>query len=76
MAKPHLLMLEALMPIADPQLDSLFTVHRLHQAPDKEALIAKVAADVEAICSFNPAFAPTAVPDTLMARMQIGRAHV
>ena len=69
MAKPHLLMLEALMPIADPQLDQLFTVHRLHQAADKEALIAKVAADVEAICSFNPAFAPTAVPETLMARM-------
>jgi lactate dehydrogenase-like 2-hydroxyacid dehydrogenase len=69
MAKPHLLMLEALMPIADPQLDRLFTVHRLHQAAGKDALIAKVAPDIEAICSFNPAFAPTAVPDSLMARM-------
>ena len=69
MAKPHLLMLEALMPVADPQLDALFTVHRLHQAADKAALIDRIAGDVEAICSFNPAFAPTAVPDSLMARM-------
>ena len=72
MTKPHLLMLEALMPIADPQLDALFTVHRLHHASDaaaKEALIARTAADIEAICSFNPAFAPTAVPESLMARL-------
>ena len=69
MAKPDLLMLEALMPIADPQLETLFNVHRLHLAPDKAALIAKVASTTEAICSFNPAFAPTAVPDSLMAQM-------
>ena len=69
MAKPDLLMLEALMPVADPQLDALFNVHRLHQAADKEALVTKVAPGVQAICSFNPAFAPTAVPDSLMARM-------
>ena len=72
MAKPDLLMLEALMPIADPQLDQLFNVHRLHQAAEpaaKEALIARAAPAIEAICSFNPAFAPTAVPDALMARL-------
>lgn len=51
MAKPDLLMNGPMMPLITDGLEKVFTVHRLHEASDREALIAKVAPNLGAICT-------------------------
>ena len=42
MPKPDLLMTGPMMPLIADGLDKVFTVHRLHEASDREALLKKV----------------------------------
>jgi lactate dehydrogenase-like 2-hydroxyacid dehydrogenase len=51
MAKPALLTTGAMMDLIERGIDKSFTVHRLHQATDSEALLAKIAPEVSAICT-------------------------
>jgi lactate dehydrogenase-like 2-hydroxyacid dehydrogenase len=69
MAKPQLLMLVDMLPLVEQQLGAHFELHRLYRAEDKDALVAKVGPDIEAICSFNPPFSPAHVPGTMIAQM-------
>jgi lactate dehydrogenase-like 2-hydroxyacid dehydrogenase len=74
MAKPELLMLAEMMHV-EPELESLFSVHKLWKAPasDKERLVAEVAPRIAAIASFNPAFSPTTVPAAMIEAMPMLR---
>jgi lactate dehydrogenase-like 2-hydroxyacid dehydrogenase len=51
MAKPALLSTGPMMSLIDEGIDKSFTVHRLHQAGDRDALLRKVGPDVRAICT-------------------------
>jgi lactate dehydrogenase-like 2-hydroxyacid dehydrogenase len=51
MAKPALLSTGPMMSLIDEGIDKSFTVHRLHQAGDGDALLKKVGPDVRAICT-------------------------
>ena len=51
MSKPALLTTGAMMDLIERGIDKSFTVHRLHQVTDTEALLAKIAPDVSAICT-------------------------
>jgi lactate dehydrogenase-like 2-hydroxyacid dehydrogenase len=51
MAKPALLSTGPMMSLIDEGIDKSFTVHRLHQAKDGDALLRKVGPDVRAICT-------------------------
>jgi lactate dehydrogenase-like 2-hydroxyacid dehydrogenase len=51
MAKPALLMTGAIMPLITEGCEDAFLVHRLWEASDREALIAKVAPEILAICT-------------------------
>ncbi|HEY5831048.1 MAG: 2-hydroxyacid dehydrogenase [Hyphomicrobiaceae bacterium] len=51
MAKPALLSTGPMMSLIDEGIDKSFTVHRLHQAGDRDALLKKVGPDVRAICT-------------------------
>jgi len=51
MPKPTLLSTGAMMSLIEEGIDKSFTVHRLHEASDREALLAKIAPDVRAICT-------------------------
>ena len=51
MAKPALLSTGPMMSLIEEGIDKSFTVHRLHQAGDGDALLKKVGPDVRAICT-------------------------
>jgi lactate dehydrogenase-like 2-hydroxyacid dehydrogenase len=51
MSKPALLMTGPMMPLIENGCDAAFAVHRLQQAPDREALLKQVAPDIRAICT-------------------------
>jgi lactate dehydrogenase-like 2-hydroxyacid dehydrogenase len=51
MSKPALLVTGPMMPLIDKGVENAFSVHRLHQAADREALLAKVAPEIRAICT-------------------------
>jgi lactate dehydrogenase-like 2-hydroxyacid dehydrogenase len=51
MSKPHLLMTGPMMPLIEDGCDAAFTVHQLHKAVDREALLEQVAPDIRAICT-------------------------
>jgi len=42
MQKPEILMTKPMLPIVEEQLDAEFNVHRLHQAEDKQAMLAEI----------------------------------
>ncbi|MCL4766462.1 MAG: 2-hydroxyacid dehydrogenase [Hyphomicrobiaceae bacterium] len=56
-----------MMPLIEEQLDRAFEVHRLHQAKDREALIAGVAGIIEAVCTGG--HTGVKVDGALMARL-------
>jgi lactate dehydrogenase-like 2-hydroxyacid dehydrogenase len=66
MSKPDLLMTGPMMPLIADGLDKLFTVHRLHEASDREALLQKVAPVICAICTGGHTGVKT--DDAFMAR--------
>ncbi len=49
--KPALLMTGPMMPLIEEGVAAAFTVHRLHQASDREAFLKSIAGDIEAICT-------------------------
>lgn len=49
MTKPVLLMTGPMMPLIEDGVAAAFTVHRLHEAPDPAALLARIAPQVQAI---------------------------
>ncbi len=51
MSKPALLMTGPMMPLIENGCDAAFTVHRLQQAADREALLKRIAPDIRAICT-------------------------
>ncbi len=51
MSKPTLLSTGPMMSLIEEGVDRSFTVHRLHQAGDREALLKKVGPQVRAICT-------------------------
>jgi lactate dehydrogenase-like 2-hydroxyacid dehydrogenase len=66
MAKPALLMTGPMMPLIENGCDAAFTVHRLHKAADREALLKEVAPEIRAICTGGHTGVRT--DDALMAR--------
>jgi lactate dehydrogenase-like 2-hydroxyacid dehydrogenase len=66
MSKPALLSTGPMMSLIEEGIDTSFTVHRLHQASDREALLRKIAAEVRAICTGGHTGVKT--DDALMAR--------
>src|SRR5262245_14474043 len=67
MPKPDLLMTGPMMPLIADGLDKVFTVHRLHEADDREALLNKVAPAIRAICTGGHTGVKT--DEALMARL-------
>ena len=51
MAKPALLMTGPMMPLIENGAEAEFTVHRLQEASDRAALLARIGPHVEAICT-------------------------
>ena len=51
MSKPALLNTGPMMPLIEEGVARAFTVHRLHEAPNQQALLEKIAPDVRAICT-------------------------
>ncbi len=51
MSKPALLMTGPMMPLIETGLAPVYTVHRLWQADDREALLARVGPEIEAVCT-------------------------
>jgi lactate dehydrogenase-like 2-hydroxyacid dehydrogenase len=51
MAKPGLLHTGPMMDLIEQGVAPAFEVHRLHQAPDREALLTRIAPSVRAICT-------------------------
>ena len=51
MPKPALLTTGPMMSLIEEGIDKAFTVHRLQQASDREALLKKVGPDIRAICT-------------------------
>lgn len=66
MSKPSLLMTGPMMPLIMEGCDNAFTVHRLWETGDREALLAKVAPEICAICTGGHTGVKT--DDALMAR--------
>lgn len=66
MPKPTLLSTGPMMSLIEEGIDQSFTVHRLHQASDREALLRQIAAEVRAICTGGHTNVKT--DDALMAR--------
>jgi lactate dehydrogenase-like 2-hydroxyacid dehydrogenase len=65
-SKPALLLTCEMMELIDWGLEKSFTVHRLHKAADREALLKQIAAEVVAICTGG--WAGVAINDAFMAR--------
>ncbi|MDX2201506.1 MAG: 2-hydroxyacid dehydrogenase [Hyphomicrobiaceae bacterium] len=51
MTKPQLLMTGPMMPLIETGAAATYTVHRLHEATDREAFLSSVTPQVEAICT-------------------------
>jgi lactate dehydrogenase-like 2-hydroxyacid dehydrogenase len=51
MSKPALLTTGPMMRLIEEGIEKAFVVHRLHEAGDREALLAKIAPNVRAICT-------------------------
>ncbi len=66
MSKPALLLTCEMMDLIDRGLEKSFTVHRLHKATDREALIKQIAPEAVAICTGG--WAGVAIDDAFMAR--------
>ena len=66
MAKPALLMTGPMMPLIVNGCDAAFTVHRLWEAADREALLKQVAPEIRAICTGGHTGVKT--DDALMGR--------
>jgi lactate dehydrogenase-like 2-hydroxyacid dehydrogenase len=67
MPKPALLMTGPMMPLIMNGCESAFKVHRLWEAPDREALLSRVAEETRAICTGGHTGVRT--DDALMARL-------
>lgn len=67
MPKPALLMTGPMMPMITAQVEEAFTVHRLWEAKDREAMIASVGPSIEAVCTGGHTGVKT--DDALMARL-------
>ena len=67
MAKPVLLLTGPMAQLVEDQLDQGFAVHRLHEAPDREALLAGVAGAIEAVATSGSH--RMRMDDALMARL-------
>ena len=66
MSRPALLMTGPMMPLITKGCERIFTVHRLDTAPDREALLGKVAQEIRAICTGGHTGVKT--DDALMGR--------
>ena len=66
MSKPQLLSTGPMMDLIERGIDKSYTVHRLHEASDREALLKKIAPDVSAICTGGHTGVKT--DEALMAR--------
>ena len=66
MSKPQLLMTGPMMPLIAEGCDNAFTVHRLWEATDREALLKRVAPEIQAICTGGHTGVKT--DDALMGR--------
>jgi lactate dehydrogenase-like 2-hydroxyacid dehydrogenase len=51
MPKPALLTTGPMMPLIEEGIEAAFIVHRLQQAADREALLARVGPDIRAVCT-------------------------
>lgn len=51
MTKPVLLMTGPMMPLIEKGVEAAFAVQRLQEAPDREALLARIAPEVQAVCT-------------------------
>jgi hydroxypyruvate reductase len=65
--KPDILLIEPMMPEVEAQLDATYNVHRLYQATDRAALIAKVAPSIRAIVTGGAHGAGNEIVDALPA---------
>jgi len=65
--KPEILLMEPMMPEVEARLDATYEVHRLFDAPDQQALLARVGAGVRAIVTGGGTGAANAVIDALPA---------
>jgi hydroxypyruvate reductase len=65
--KPDILLIEPMMPEVEAQLDAAYNVHRLFQAADPAALIAKVGAPIRAIVTGGAHGARNEIVDALPA---------
>jgi len=66
MPKPVLLTLGPMMSLIEEAIDRDFVVHRLHQAADREALLARIGPEVAALCTGSHTGVRT--DEALMAR--------
>jgi lactate dehydrogenase-like 2-hydroxyacid dehydrogenase len=67
MAKPELLMTGPMMPLIKQGAESRFTVHWLHEIPDREAFLQKAGANISAMCTGSHTGVKT--DDQLMAAL-------
>jgi len=63
--KPHVLLIEPMMPEAEAQLDAAYCVHRLFAVRDRAALIAAIGSSVRAIVTGGAHGAKNDDPDVL-----------
>lgn len=63
--KPHVLLIEPMMPEAEAQLDAAYCVHRLFTADDRAALIAAIGSSVRAIVTGGAHGASNEIVDAL-----------
>ena len=66
MSKPQLLSTGPMMDLIERGIEKSYTVHRLHEASDREALLKKIAPDICAICTGGHTGVKT--DEALMAR--------
>src|SRR5271169_7051552 len=65
--KPHVLLIEPMMPEVEARLDATYCVHRLFAARDRAALIAAIGSSVRAIVTGGARGASNALVDALLA---------
>jgi lactate dehydrogenase-like 2-hydroxyacid dehydrogenase len=63
--KPEILLIEPMMPAVEAQLDAAYQVHRLFEAPDKAALLARVGPRIRAIVTGGGSGASNDLVDAL-----------
>jgi lactate dehydrogenase-like 2-hydroxyacid dehydrogenase len=67
MSKPHLLQTGPMMPMIEEGMGKAFVLHKLHEAPDREAMLVKIAPEIMAIATGGHTGVKTDA--ALMARM-------